>query len=419
MTINHHLIRQQFPSLERPAIFLDNPAGTQIAKPSLDRMNQYLLEHNANHGGLFETSYNSDEILHEAHAAMADFLNASRSEEIIFGNNMTTLTLHISRSLARHLQQGDNILVTRLDHDANISPWMLIAEEKGCNLIWVDIDVEQGTLDLDDFARALEQKPKIAAFGYASNLLGTINPVKRLTGMAQEVGALVYIDAVQYAPHGPIDVQEIGCDFLVCSSYKFFGPHAGALYGKYDLLNELKAYKVRPAGDELPYKFETGTQNHEGIAGVLGALEYLEWLGREFGADYESEWKQAGFSGRPIELKKGMSAMQDYESELSRELIQIIESVPGTHIHGITDLSRLHERVPTVSFTLDRKRPEQVAEQIGKHDIYVWNGHNYALAIVERMGLLEAGGMIRVGPVHYNTKEELQKFGEVLEKVAK
>jgi cysteine desulfurase family protein (TIGR01976 family) len=325
----------------------------------------------------------------------------------------------MSRSLARALNPGDNILVTRLDHDANISPWMLIAEDKGCNLLWVDIDVEQGTLDIDDFARALEQKPKIAAFGYASNLLGTVNPVKILTKMAHDAGALVYIDAVQYAPHGPIDVQDIGCDFLVCSSYKFFGPHAGALYGKYDLLNELKAYRVRPAGDELPYKFETGTQNHEGIAGVLGALEYLEWLGKEFGAEQESAWKDAGFSGRRLELKKGMSAMHAYEAELSRELIGIIESVPGTHIHGIADLNRLDERVPTVSFTLAGKRPEAVAEEIGKQQIYVWNGHNYALAIVERMGLLDAGGMIRVGPVHYNTKDELQKFGEVLEKVAK
>ena len=419
MPFNPNLIRQQFPSLDRPAIFLDNPAGTQIAKPSLERINRYLLEHNANHGGLFETSHKSDEVLHEAHVAMADFLNASRPEEIIFGNNMTTLTLHMSRSLARNLQAGDNILVTRLDHDANISPWMLIAEDKGCNLIWVDIDVEQGTLDLDDFARALEQKPKIAAFGYASNLLGTINPVKKLTKMAQAAGALVYIDAVQYAPHGPIDVQDIGCDFLVCSSYKFFGPHAGALYGKYDLLNELKAYRVRPAGNELPHKFETGTQNHEGIAGVLGALEYIGWLGTEFGAEQESAWKDAGFSGRGLELKKGMSAMQAYEAELSRELIGIIEAVPGARVHGITDLNRLDQRVPTVAFTVEGKRPEQVAEAIGKQDIYVWNGHNYALAIVERMGLLEAGGMIRVGPVHYNTKEELQKFGEVLEKVAK
>jgi selenocysteine lyase/cysteine desulfurase len=295
---------------------------------------------------------------------------------------------------------------------------MLVAEDKGCNLVWVDIDVEDGTLDLDDFARALEKKPKIAAFGYASNLLGTVNPVKKLTQMANEAGALVYIDAVQYAPHGPIDVQDLNCDFLVCSSYKFFGPHAGALYGKYDLLNELKAYKVRPASDELPYKFETGTQNHEGIAGVLGALEYLQWLGNEFGADQDSAWKDAGFSGRRLDLKKGMSTMQKYESELSKALIRIIESIPGTRIYGITDIDRVGERVPTVSFTLEGRDPEQLADAIGKENIYVWNGHNYALAIVERLGLLEAGGMIRVGPVHYNTLDELDKFGEVLKKVA-
>lgn len=413
------LVRRQFPSLDRPAIFLDNPAGTQISRPSLDRINRYLLECNANHEGQFETSRKSDAILHEAHAAVADFLNASRPEEIIFGNNMTTLTLHMSRSLARTLQAGDNILVTRLDHDANIAPWMLVAEDKGCNLSWVDIDVEDGTLDLDDFARALEKKPKIAAFGYASNLLGTVNPVKKMTQMAHEAGALVYIDAVQYAPHGPIDVQDLECDFLVCSSYKFFGPHAGALYGKYDLLNELKAYKVRPASDDLPYKFETGTQNHEGIAGVLGALEYLQWLGTQFGADQASAWREAGFSGRRLDLKMGMSAMQAYEKELSRALIGIIESVPGTRIYGVTDRDRLDERVPTVSFTLEGKDPERVAREIGKNDIYVWNGHNYALAVVERLGLREAGGMIRVGPVHYNTPDELNTFGEVLKKVAK
>jgi cysteine desulfurase family protein (TIGR01976 family) len=425
--LNHNLIRQQFPSLDRPAIFLDNPAGTQIAKPSLDRINTYLLECNANRDGMFETSRKSDEILNQAHIAMADFLNASRPEEIVFGNNMTTLTLHLSRSLARTLQAGDNILVTRLDHDANIAPWMQAAEDKGCNLMWVDFDVENGTLDLEDFARALEKKPKITAFGYASNLLGTVNPVKKLTKMAHEAGALVYIDAVQYAPHGPIDVQDLDCDFLVCSSYKFFGPHAGALYGRYDLLNELKAYKVRPAKDSLPDKFETGTQNHEGIAGVLGALEYLQWLGTQFGADHASAWKarvepgrnEAGFSGRRLELKMGMSVLRAYEAELSRSLIGIIESVPGTRIHGITDLNRLDERVPTVSFTLEGKHPERVADEIGKHNIYVWDGHNYALAVVERLGLLEAGGMIRVGPVHYNTLDELNKFGEVLEQVAK
>ena len=419
LNANIPLVREQFPSLNRPAVFLDNPAGTQISKQSLDRINRYLIECNANHDGLFETSRKSDEILHEAHAAMADFLNASRPEEIIFGNNMTTLTLHLSRSLARNLQPGDNILVTRLDHDANISPWMLIAEDKGCNLLWVDIDVEQGTLDLDDFARALESKPKIAAFGYASNLLGTINPVKKLIRMAKDAGALVYIDAVQYAPHGPIDVQDLDCDFLVCSSYKFFGPHAGALYGKYDLLNELKAYKVRPAANELPYKFETGTQNHEGIAGVLGALEYFEWLGAEFGGEYANMWKDAGFSGRRLIYRQAMSAIREYEFDLSRALIGIVESVPGTRIYGVTDTNRLDERVPTVSFRLEGKDPAEIAEAIGNQGVYVWNGHNYALAIVERMGLLEAGGMIRVGPVHYNTLDEIDKFGEVLKQVAK
>ena len=415
---NISLIRQQFPSLNRPAAFLDNPAGTQISKQSLERINHYLLECNANHEGLFETSRKSDEILHEAHAAMADFLNAAHPEEIIFGNNMTTLTLHMSRSLARDLQPGDNILVTRLDHDANISPWMLIAEDKGCNLLWVDIDVEQGTLDLDDFSKALEHKPKIAAFGYASNLLGTINPVKKLIRMAKDAGAIVYVDAVQYAPHGPIDVQDLDCDFLVCSSYKFFGPHAGALYGKYDLLDGLKAYKVRPAANDLPYKFETGTQNHEGIAGVLGALEYFEWLGAEFGGEFATTWKEAGFSGRRLLYKQSMSAIREYEFQLSGALIGVIESVPGTRIYGVTDTNRLDERVPTVSFRMEGKDPAKVADAIGNQGIYVWNGHNYALAIVERMGLLEAGGMIRVGPVHYNTVEEIERFGEVLKQIA-
>jgi cysteine desulfurase family protein (TIGR01976 family) len=419
MTLDVNLVRKQFPALERPVVFLDNPAGTQISSQSLERINHYLIDCNANHGGRFETSRKSDEVLHEAHAAMADFLNAARPEEIIFGNNMTTLTLHISRSLARTLQAGDNILVTRLDHDANIAPWMLVAEDKGCNLIWVDIDVEDGTLDLDDFVRALEHKPKIAAFGYASNLLGTVNPVRKLTKMAQDAGALVYIDAVQYAPHGPIDVQDIGCDFLVCSSYKFFGPHAGALYGKYDLLNELKAYKVRPASNELPYKFETGTQNHEGIAGVLGALEYFEWVGSQFGGEQSASWKDAGPSaGRRLAYKQAMSAIRNYEFGLSRALIGAVESVAGTHIYGVTDMNRLDERVPTVSFTLEGRDPEKVADAIGRQNVYVWNGHNYALAVVERLGLLEAGGMIRVGPVHYNTLDEIAHFGEVLRKVA-
>jgi cysteine desulfurase family protein (TIGR01976 family) len=297
MTLDPVQIRAQFPSLDRPAVFFDNPGGTQIARQSAGRIQKYLMECNANHEGAFKTSRDSDAMLDQAHQAMADMLNASRREEIVFGANMTTLTLSLSRALARTFNPGDEIVVTRLDHDANISPWLLAAEDRGCNITWVDFDVEDCTLKLDDFERALARKPKLVAFGYASNAVGTINPVHQITRMAHEAGALVYVDAVQYAPHGPIDVQDIGCDFLVCSAYKFFGPHAGILYGRYDLLDRLTAYKVRPAPALPPGKFETGTQNHEGIAGVLGAVEYLAWVGETFGGNGEA-WREAGYRVR-------------------------------------------------------------------------------------------------------------------------
>ncbi len=417
MTLDPELVRQQFPSLDRPAVFFDNPGGTQIARQSLDRIQRYLLECNANHEGAFPTSQQSDEILHEAHVAMADFLNASSPDEIVFGNNMTTLTLHISRSLARNLQSGDEIVVTRLDHDANISPWLLAAEDRGCKVTWVDFDVEDGTLDVQDFARAMEHKPKIVAFGYASNALGTVNPVRRLTRMAKEAGAVVYVDAVQYAPHGPIDVQDIGCDFLVCSSYKFFGPHAGILYGRGDLLRELKAYKVRPASNDLPYKFETGTQNHEGIAGVLGAIEYFEWLASQFGSE-DDEGIYEGFTGRRRVLKKAMAAIRAYEFELSRRLIETVQSIPGTRVYGVTDLKRLDQRVPTVSFTLQGGEPRSVASALAEAGFYVWDGNYYALAVTERLGLEDKGGMVRVGPVHYNTIREIDRLRSALIQIA-
>ncbi len=337
MTLNPSLIRPNFPSLDRPAIFFDNPGGTQIARQSLDRIQRYLLECNANHEGVFATSVESDAILAEAHAAMADFLNAGSPEEIVFGNNMTTLTLHISRSIARTFNPGDEIVVTRLDHDANISPWLLAAEDRGCKVTWIDFDVEDGTLKLDEFEKALERKPRLVAFGYASNALGTVNPVRKITEMAHAAGSLVYVDAVQYAPHGPIDVQSLGADFLVCSSYKFFGPHAGALYGRRELLEKLKAYKVRPAADTLPGKWETGTQNHEAIAGVLGALEYLQWVGQTFGAEQAEGLLDQGYTGRRLELKKGMTAIRAHEFELSRALLATLESVPGLRLYGLAD----------------------------------------------------------------------------------
>ncbi len=417
MSLDLSIVRQQFPSLDRPAVFFDNPGGTQIAKHSLERINRYLLECNANHEGAFATSQQSDAILHEAHAAMADFLNASSPNEIVFGANMTTLTLHVSRSLARGLKPGDEIVVTRLDHDANISPWLLIAEDCGCQVTWVDFDVEDCTLKLDDFERALERKPRIVAFGYASNATGTINPVRKLTKMAKDAGALVYIDAVQYAPHGPIDVQAVDCDFLVCSAYKFFGPHVGALYGKLELLEELKAYKVRPAPKNSPGKWMTGTQNHEGIAGVLGALEYFEWLAGQFAGPQKQSLAEEGLTGRRLGLKAAMTAIRAYEFELSRALIEAIEAVPGTRIHGLTDMKRLDERVPTVSFTMEDRHPRAIAEALGKAGFYVWDGNYYALAVTERLGVESRGGMVRVGATHYNTLDEVTRFGEVLKKM--
>jgi cysteine desulfurase family protein (TIGR01976 family) len=418
MTLDLSAIRSQFPSLNRPDIFFDNPGGTQIARQSLDRINQYLIECNANHGGAFVTSIASDAVLDEAHQAMADFYNALSAQEIIFGNNMTTLTLHISRSISRDWKEGDEIVVTRIDHDANVTPWVLAAQDRGVNINWVDFDVEDGTLQLGDLQKALDRKPRLLAVGYASNGLGTINPVDKIVKMAHEAGTTVYVDAVQYAPHGPIDVQKLDCDFLVTSSYKFFGSHAGILYGKRELLERLFAYKVRPATNELPGKFETGTQNHEAIAGVLGAIEYFEWLGRTFGDEYHEIFKEDNYRGRRLELKKAMLAIHAYELELSHALLSALEAVPGLHLYGLADPDRLGHRVATFSFRLKDLPPRKVARQLAEQGIYVWDGNYYALNITERLGVEDSGGMVRVGAVHYNTLEEVERLKQALLQLA-
>jgi cysteine desulfurase family protein (TIGR01976 family) len=416
MTLDLSQIRSQFPSLDRPAIFLDNPGGTQIARKSLDRINQYLLECNANHAGAFATSKASDAVLDEAHRAMADFYNASSPEEIVFGNNMTTLTFHISRSISREWKEGDEIVVTRLDHDANVTPWVLAAQDRGAKVNWVDFDVEDGTLELDDLQKALERKPRLLAVGYASNSLGTINPVEKIVKMAHDAGALVYIDAVQYAPHGPIDVQKLDCDFLISSAYKFFGPHSGILYGKHHLLEQLFAYKVRPATNKLPGRFETGTQNHEGIAGVLGAIEYFEWVGKQFGNEFAGSL--TNYQGRRLELKKGMAAIHAYELELGRALLSALGSIPGLRLYGLTDENRLQDRVATFSFRLRDLHPRLVAERLANEGLYVWDGNYYALNVSERLEVEESGGMIRVGAAHYNTLQEVERLKEALLKIS-
>ena len=417
MTLDITTIRQQFPALRRPAIYLDNPAGTQVARQVPERISQYLVAHNANHGGAFATSRESDALVAAARNMAADFLCAAGPHEMVFGPNMTTLTFALSRALARTWQPGDEIVVTRLDHDANITPWVMAAQDRGCTIQWVDFHPEDGTLDMDGLQAALERRPRLLALGYASNALGTINPVAQAVEMAHAAGALVYIDAVQFAPHGPIDVKKLGCDFLVCSSYKFFGPHMGVLYGRYELLESLTAYKVRPAPAEPPDKFETGTGNFEGMCGVVGALEYLEWVGANFGADHATKYA-TDYSGRRLRLKQGLAAVRAYEYELSRTLLDVLEETPGVTIYGLTDRRRLEERVPTVAFTLKGMHPRQVAEALDKENIYVWDGNYYALAVTERLGLEGSGGMVRVGPVHYNTVAEIQRFGEALRRIA-
>ena len=412
--LNAETVRSHFPALTADTIYFDNPGGTQVAREVVERMQQYLYTTNANHGGAFKTSRASDAGVWEARQMVADFLHAARAEEIVFGQNMTSLTLHISRSLARTLNAGDEIVVTRLDHDANIAPWLLIAEDRGCTVRWVDIHPQDCTLDMEEMEQQITPRTKIVAVGYSSNAVGTINDVQRVVQLAHRVGALCYIDAVQHAPHRPIDVQALDCDFLACSAYKFFGPHTGILYGKYALLDSLKAYKVRPSGNLPPDKFETGTQSFESIAGVLGVLEYLADLGTTFGGDCAAQY-QEHFSGRQLALKQGMAAIEAYEMGLSKTLLEGLSSVPGLHIWGITTVERLQQRVPTFSFSLQGWHPRAVAEELAKAGINVWDGNFYALAVLERLGLEEQGGIVRVGAAHYNTRDEVDRLvGELL-----
>jgi len=402
-------IRRQFPSLSqlqngKPVVYLDNPGGTQVPQTVIDAMVHYLLQDNSNHGGAFPTSRRSDAMLEQAHQAMADMLGAASRNEIVFGPNMTTLTMGLSRALSHWVKPGDELMVTRLDHDANISPWMLLARDAGASVRWVDFHPEDCCLDLDDLERQLTKKTKIVACGLASNAVGTITDVEMIIRMAHAVGALVFVDAVHYAPHGPMDVQALDCDFLVCSAYKFFGPHVGALYGKHDLLDRLPAYKVRPADNRPPHKFETGTQNHEGLAGTLAAVEYLASLSGNRGPRRER-------------IVTGMKLIQEYERGLVAYLINGLRQIRGLRIYGITEPERLHRRVPTVAFRMAGFPPRRVAEFLGERGLFVWDGNYYALAVTERLGVEEKGGMVRVGLVHYNTMEEVDRLLEELRRL--
>ena len=410
-------IRTRFPSLTikddgANRIYLDNPGGTQICQSSLDQIQNYLLRNNANSGGTFRTSLETDAVLLKTRVAMSEFLNAATEKEIVFGQNMTSLTFAISHSLTQWVKPEHEIIVTRLDHDANIAPWLQLSDETGAKIRWVDFDPRDCTLNLKNFEKLLTNKTQLVAVGYASNSVGTINPIKEIAAIAHSVGALVFVDAVQYAPHAPIDVQDIGADFLVCSPYKFFGPHQGVLWAKYELLDNLPAYKVRPTENKPPHKFETGTQSHEGQAGTLGALEHIAWIGDEFGHYYANKF--SAMSHRRLHLHCGMAAIQAYEQQLSAHLIEGLLKISKVRIWGITDKNRLNERVPTVSFTVDGYQSRDIAKIFADENIFVWDGHYYAIETINQLGLTKTGGMIRVGPAHYNTIEELDQFLEVL-----
>jgi cysteine desulfurase family protein (TIGR01976 family) len=404
-------LRQQFPALHRrrdgqTPIFLDGPGGTQVPQRVIDAMVRYLSTCNANHGGLFATSRESDEVLRAAHQAVADLLNAPSPDEVVFGPNMTTLTLHLSRSVARTLRPGDEVLVTRMDHDANVTPWALAARDAGATLRRVDIRPEDCTLDLDDLRRQLGPRTRLVALACASNAVGTINDVRAVTRWAHDAGARVFLDAVHYAPHASIDVQEWGCDFLACSAYKFFGPHVGVLWGRRELLEQLPAYKLRPVPEALPDRWMTGTQNHEGLAGVAAAVDYLLAIGDRTGMpSTEPRWR----------LRAGLAAVQAYEATLCRRLLEGLAERPRFKVWGITDPDRLAWRAPTVSITMDDRPAGDIAQHLAERQVYVWHGNMYAPELTERLGLEQRGGLLRLGLVHYNTAEEVDRLLRALD----
>jgi cysteine desulfurase family protein (TIGR01976 family) len=405
-------VRAQFPSLQlqvngHPAAFLDGPAGTQVPKQVMDAIQRYLMNSNANTCGAFVTSRHNDAMLASVRAAMADFFHCEK-DEVVFGQNMTTITFALARAIGRELKPGDEIVVTSLDHDANVAPWRAL-EEKGIVIRQVDIREADCTLDLDDLKRKITAKTKLVAVGYASNAVGTINPVAEITKLAHDAGALMFIDAVHYAPHGPIDVRALDCDFLVCSPYKFFGPHMGTLYGKREHLLRFKPYKVRPASDLLPDRWETGTQVQELIAGIAAAVDYLAELGRRC---------DSGAKDRRSALLAAYRATMQHERALVTKLIEGLLAIPGLKFFGITDPKRFEERCSTVSIRIGNRNPTEIAKFLGDRGIFTWDGNYYALNLTERLGVEQSGGLLRIGLVHYNTAGEVERLLSALREFA-
>jgi cysteine desulfurase family protein (TIGR01976 family) len=405
-------VRSQFPALTqkvngRPAVFLDGPGGTQVPRQVIDAIADYLARNNANTGGAYQTSRNTDRMIAEARSAMGDFLNCD-ADEIVFGANMTTLTYAMSRAIGRELGPGDEIVLTLLDHDANFSPWKAL-EEKGVVIRNVKFNEADCTLDMNDLASKIGKRTRLVAVGYASNAVGTINNVAEVVRLARQAGALSYIDAVHYAPHGPIDVRALDCDFLVCSTYKFFGPHMGVLYGKREHLKRLHPYKVRPLTDSIPYCWEWGTLNHECIAGIKACVDYWEELGRR--AKPEVPTRRAA-------ILSAHEAIHRHERQMMEKMIAGLLAIPGLKLYGISDPRSFENRCATFVVRIEGHTPLELATKLGERGFFTWDGNYYALNVTEQLDVERLGGFLRIGLVHYNTVEEVEGLLAALREIA-
>ena len=407
-TFNVERVRSQFPSLSRmldgkQAIYFDGPAGSQVPRSVVDRISDCMLHHNANRSGRFVTSREVDEIMNHCHQVLCDFVGAASPESIAFGPNMTSLTLQFSRALAKEWRPGDRILVSSLDHDANFTPWVLAAKDVGAEVKVIRIRNSDATLDLASLDELLNERTRLVAVTAASNAVGSLTPIREIAKRVHSVGAELFVDAVHMAPHKSMDVTDWNCDYLVCSAYKFFGPHIGVLYGRKDRMQFLIPYKLRPAPDSLPGRWMTGTQNHACIAGAAAAVDYMASLS-PIPADHQN---------RRERLIDAMSIISNYETELISKLLEGLLSIPRFKVFGITDPNRMSERAPTVSFQVAGATSIEVAQRLGDQGVFAWHGNYYALPLTESLGT-EPAGMVRLGCMHYNTLEEVERTLDLL-----
>ncbi len=397
-------VRAAFPSLSlrddgRPRVYLDNPAGTQVPLTVMQAISDSFMQACANQGGYFRTSREADRIVDQAHRAMAEFLGTPDPSEIIIGPNSTTLTFQLSRSIGRELQAGDEVILTRMDHEANVAPWLEMAEERGLVVRWAEFDADSWRVELEHLRALITPKTRLLALNYASNLTGAVNDVPALVKAAKAAGLLVYVDAVQLAPHAAIDVVALGCDFLMCSPYKFFGPHLGVLWGRRSLLEQLHAYKCRSVSGELPGKFETGTPAIELQAGLIAAVEHFASLGAG---------RVPGASRRE-QIVAAFGLITEHERALTAQLLAGLATLADVSIIGPDERSSAAPRVPTVSVRHRRIAAARLAQALAGENIFVWSGHNYALGIVEQLGIPAEEGVLRIGAAHYNTSEEVEQ----------